>query len=477
MKKMVLISLVSLVLNLVALNAQKPLSDLSKAPLMMVLKNNSVSTYPVRFEESDSTRITRKNGDTTRIEYFVRYTDRGKAVRGGVRKTRITKDKISIWQNDTLRVEVKRQSEQHTGTLGGIKGKVIRELIPSQHPTIHATEQYMFQDDKLYFIIYRPELGLVELESSKDFQYRRMIGNFFTDVCKYPSGGGTYTELNRTLTKGDELQILFNFQRLNEEGTEFISIPDRILKIKLGEFLPYSDPTKMNFESEVTDLANSTVFDETSGVIEFFEEGFAINQQIYLRDSLYPRTIRIFAPDAENRVHPFYPAIDLSGSLIEASYEHERFIGQTKFQITSYWNSSGSNRLSFLPEFAFPWRDNAENYQGNPVYLKLGTKIHGKPYESPENEKPHFSRVQVSQDSLFLEVFSDLKQNITIELQQVDGTTIKQLKQSHGIREGITRIPFEKLDLTYGSQVDIVLITKVNDEAIEHQRFRYIQNN
>jgi len=78
---------------------------------------------------------------------------------------------------------------------------------------------------------------------------------------------------------------------------------------------------------------------------------------------------------------------------------------------------------------------------------------------------------------LILDVSSDKLQNITIELQQLDGTIIRQLKQSHGIRKGITRIQFEKLDLTYGSQADIVLITKVNNEAIEHQRFRYIQNN
>lgn len=474
---MVLISLVSLVLNSVALNAQKPLSDLSEAPVMMVLKKTPNLFYPIRFEESDSTIIKSKRGEITRIEYFNRYTDRRNTSKGGIRITKVSKSSISITQNDTLRVEIKRQGDKHSGIIGGKKGKIIREFIHSKNSSIPPSELYIMDSDSSYFIIYRPELGLVEIESNSQVQYRRMIGELFTDACDKPIKNAANKEINRSLNEGDELQILYSHKRLSDDGLNFKLIPNKLLTIKLKDFISGSETNRLNFTSKTFDVDHSTLFDEKSSFIEFYEGGIAIDEQVLIKDSLYPLSIKVSPPETEARSDPFYPFFEFAGPTVEVSYERSIELNDTLFDIFSYWNTTNLSRFNVLRIFPFPWRDNAENFIGNPVYLKLGKKAYGKLYEIDQNPRLHFAQVLVTLDSLILDVSSDKLQNITIELQQLDGTTIRQLKQSHGIRKGITRIPFEKLDLTYGSQADIVLITKVNNEAIEHQRFRYIQNN
>lgn len=476
MKKHTWIAIVVISLGL-NLKAQKTLAEFAKAPLVMVMSKTPMGAYPVYFEETDSSAIQIKNGDTTRTEFIVKYIDRRKPLSKSIRKTKITRDKISIWHNDTLRVDVKRQSELHNGTIGGKKGKVERSLIPSRNPSIHATEQYMIQGDSSNFIVYRPELGQIELESSNKVQYRRMLGNLFSEICSYPSGKQEFTPLNRSLRKGDELQILFNFEALNEQGNAFTSTPNRLMTVVLGDFVPNTDPSQMSFNSKLTDLEYSTVFDETSSVIEFYDEGFAINYHVYLKDSLYTRTLRIYPPEAPIRLHPFYPSIDLAGPLIEGTYEHSVSIDDTVLNVTSYWNSADGTRINYLPEFAFPWLDNAENFIGSPVYLNLSGNKVGKPYQVEENKNMHFARIAPSRDSLVIEVYSPEKQNINLELQQLDGQTIKVLKQAYGLKKGVTRIALEKLGLPYGSKADLVLFSVEKSGTVEQQRFRYTELN
>lgn len=477
MKRIVLIILISVVLSSFQLIAQKQVSDLSDAPLIMVLNKTKSMAYPVGFEESDSTFVKSKGQAITRKEYFSRYTDRRNSVKGGLRITKINKRSISMTQNDTLRVKIKRQAKQNSGMIGAKKGTITREFIPSMNPAIPPSEMYMLDSDSSNFIIYRPELGLIEIEAINQVQYRRMIGNLFSDACNQPRTNNVSNKINKSLKEGDELQILYSYNSLSDDGSYFIQKPNKLLIIRLENYDLGTESTRINFNSKTIDIDHETVYDEKSSFIELFDGGLGIDEQVLIKDTLYPLTIKVSPPETEVRSDPFYPFFEFSGPTVEISYERSIQLNDSLLEVFSYWNSTNPGRFNVLKTFPFPWRDNAENFSGNPVFLKLGEKTFGRPFEINQNPNLHFSRVSLERDSLILDVFSNKLQNITIELQKSDGTIIKQLKQSYGIRKGITHFTFEKLDLPYGSQADIVLITKDKGESIEHQRFRYIQKN
>jgi hypothetical protein len=476
MKKLTWMAIIFLSLGLNA-SAQKTLSDLANAPLVVVMAKSPVLVYPIYIEETDSSIVQIVNNDTLKIEYFKSYINRRKPIARGVRKTIVTKDKIKIWQNDTLRVDIKRQSDVQSGIISNTKGMVKQTLIPSQHPAIAPTEQYMLQGDSLNFLIFRPELNLVEVESSKNYQRRRMIGHLYGDISNSSTDTLKNIELNRSLHVNDEFQVLYSSQTLNENGLEFSLKPSRLLQFSIKRIDTSVDPTEIIYYASMTDLETSTEFEIVRNKILLHDEGFIINEMIMVRDTFQIENIKVFPLNSPVRMHPFYPGIDISGPMIEARFERPAQIGDSSFSIMSYWDSRDGARINYLPDFVFPWVDNGESIVATPVYLQIGDTKLGQKHEIPENKKLHFSKVEASSDSLILEIYSHHKLNIEIEVQDSNGKLIKKLKQSYGLRKGNTRLAMRKLGLPYGSKAEIVLLTIENGVPVEHQRFKYTEVN
>ena len=459
------------------MHAQQVNTDLSNTFLTLVMYKNSNGIVPIRFEENDSTSMILKNGDTTRFEYYSKYTDRRTILGKGFRKTTISRDKIRIWQNDSLNVEVKRQDEKASGIIGGIKGSVKRKLIPSVHNNISPAEHYYLVDDSLNFILFQPELGIIELESSPTYQSRRLIGKIYNELRESKSGSLDFTRLNRQLNTGDKLQLLFLMERFDSIAKNSIEIPVQLLTFSVSGIKSDAEGNQVYFKTVNHDLTYNTEFDYESGVIDMYPEGFAINQEIFVKDSLYPKTIAITPANAPPSPHPFNPNYDISGPRIDAFYDRLVSIGDTTINITSYWNFEDKSIVNFIPEFPFPWVEQPEDLRIIPTYLKYGDLIYGNEYSIPENLNYHFSSVRIDRDTLLIGIYSPEKNNISIEFQNSVGKTIQKLKQSHGVRAGFTELKFAKPSFSLEQDVYLVLITKEKGNITVHQRFRYIQNN
>lgn len=449
--------------------------DFGKSNLVLVYKKAKNNAYPVWFEETDSLLISERKKDSVYTEYYRKYENR---MFRGLRQKRVTsfrKGNITVKINDTLYHSIFRNKDEFEGLISGKKGTVIKTLLPSGIEGIPDSEQYALKDDSASFIIYKPELALIELEATSEYQKRRMLGKLYQSIVSSTSGTKEHRFLNRNLDLEDEIHILFSTREFDTDKLEFRYTPSQVMQVKINKRESLVDKTELYFESFITDLKTGTKSNFLNSKIEIYAEGFAIDSKVFIRDSLYEKTLQIFPPGSPIRMHPFFPIIDLTGPLVEATWDHEEDIQGLPIIATSYWNSSNNSRLSFLSEFPIPWRDNGDSYIGKPIYLKIGSKELGQPTEVKTNSELHFSMIKQSRDSVSIEIYSPEKQNVSIDFLSLRNEQITPVKQSFGLAAGLNEFIVSKLDARLKGYGILVLSRIEEGEKVEAQRFSYTE--
>lgn len=451
------------------------LKDFGKSNLVVVYKKNANTAFPVWFEETDSLLTNERKKDSVYTEYYRIYENRMFRSLHQKRVTTFKKGNISVKINDSLYHSIFRDKIEFEGFISGKKGTVIKTLLPSGIEGIPDSEQYALKNDSASFIIYKPELGLIELEATPEYQKRRMLGKLYQSIISSSSGTKEHRFLNRNLDLEDEIHILFSTREFDNKKLEFHYSPAQIMQVKIIQRKSLVDKTELYFESFITDLKTGTKSNFLNSTIEISAEGFAIDAHVYIRDSLYEKTLQVYPPGSAIRMHPFFPIIDLTGPLVEAIWDHEEDIQGIPIIATSYWNSSNNSRLSFLSEFPIPWRDNGDSYIGKPIYLKIGSKELGQPTEVKTNSELHFSMIKQSRDSVSIEIYSPEKQNVTIDYLSLHNEQVTPVKQSYGLSAGLNEFKVSKLDARLKGYGIIILSRLEGGEKVEVQRFSYTE--
>ncbi|MEX1189158.1 MAG: hypothetical protein WED33_07855 [Bacteroidia bacterium] len=449
------------------------LKEFGNSPLVLVSQKIGTNPFPVWFEETDSLVAIEGKKDSTYIEFYRKYENRMTPGPKQVRKTKFRKGVISVYENDTLKIQVDRTKSESEGILGGVKGTVIRRLIPSKIKEIPASESYLLKSDSLNFIIYKPELGIIELQGTKTYQKRRVLSSFYKSICSSPSGLSDYKFLNRNLEPGDRLQILFSIRKLQPEQKSFVFEPSQLMDIEIISKNVFSGSAELKFKSSIVNLENSTEYDLATSKLELYPEGFRVDESVQIADMPVEKNLVIYPVSMPIKPHPYNQTFDLSGPLIEAFWDAPVSFDGIELNTIAYWNSVNASRVSYLPEFAIPWRDDGDNYIGKPVYLKLGTKELGNPYAVPENPELHFSKIDQNRDTLFLDIYSPQTMNIKIMIEQLSkGKPSLPLKKTFGLNKGITSLKFAKADIEMPAASDLVIYQLDAEEEIMRQKFR-----
>ena len=139
-------------------------------------------SLPDHFEEAVSEKWILHKKDSIREISFVTYTERGNQTTGFIRKQGQNTDQIEHWKGDEIWHSINRKKDIQNGVLCGKKGKIKRLQIQSNIPGIPPTEQYNFENDTNYFITYRPELHVIEIESNGKEQRRYLIGHLYENM-------------------------------------------------------------------------------------------------------------------------------------------------------------------------------------------------------------------------------------------------------------------------------------------------------
>ena len=472
-----LTSALLLFLGVSALSSQTiPIRSLAESKILLASEQKDKSIFPRFFEENDSSSTLVEGSDTIRLEYFSRYTDRRSPFAKGVRKTLFGKERIALWVNDTLRIDLKRYSSDTQAQILGSVGKSSFLEIPSGHPTLPARHQYTVDTDTNALVMYRPELQLIEIVSAGNMQYKRMIGSMFQQATSNSADSQFPEPLNRTFKNGDCLEILFQTRSLSEDAQELILRPVHLMHIEITqESNPDFSPV-IPFQSHLVDLEYGTIYGHDEGFIELFPEGMAIHQSIFLSDVPAANTIELFPSPTETYLNPFFPGAEIEGPFISATWSFSNSLGDTTFTANSYWNSSEGARLSYLPVFPMPWRDNGENYTGSPRYLKLnGISYGNETWERPAKDLC-FKEVRLRNDSLEIQITSSKNANIRLELVPLPQGETVSLKQSHGIRKGNSTLKFQAPAWNEGDMGELVVYEQRDGKWVEKQIFRYIHS-
>jgi hypothetical protein len=202
----------------------------------------------------------------------------------------------------------------------------------------------------------------------------------------------------------------------------------------------------------------------------------AIHQSIFLSDVPAANTIALFASPTETYLNPFFPGAEIEGPFISATWSFSNSLGDTTFTANSYWNSSEGARLSYLPVFPMPWRDNGENYTGSPRFMKLNGKSYGNETWVKPTKDVCFDEVRLRNDSLEITINSMKNANIRLELIPLPQGETVSLKQSHGIRKGKSTLKFQVPAWNEGEAGELVVYEQRDGKWVEKQIFRYIHN-
>jgi hypothetical protein len=369
---------------------------------------------PEYFEENVFDSLITFKGETMHELKFSRFTTKGQSLEIYPRKTYFSQSAIQEWKKNEVWHSVDRNLESQKGVICGKKGTVKRSFIEQQHPKLAPLEQFMLEEDSSCFILYRPELQLIELENIGANQRRALIGHLFNQMGNAKPGELLCKPMSRTYSEGDQAEVLFSTEQLDSTGKFLISTPTQLIVNTITQVKKGEEFDEISFQTRVTDITTGTQEFMGSNTMTAYTEGIMIGSEMVVADTGQKQFLHILPYSAPVVPHPFYPIQSIEGPSIEAYWNDTSIVENSRIPFNCYYTSLFPGRICWNNDLPFVWRDNGEGLQGRIIYLKKGDNILGHSYSIPENANTHIQEIGLLNQTLTLNILSPKKQTVTL---------------------------------------------------------------
>jgi hypothetical protein len=460
--------------------AQIPITSLLRSNYFIVsdkTKQNE-QVRPSYFEERISSEKRIEHRDSFVIERFIRFKEKGIIESEYTRKYKIDSDEIVHWNDKAEWIELNRKKKNQTGLLCGKKGVINQVLLPQKNPNIPSTEIYTLENDSTWFIVFKPELNCVELESMGNTQRRYMLGHIYENMGTIRPGIVLGEKINKQFSIGDKLQLLYTSEIIDSTGKYFKKYPNQIMEHTIVEKGNDSGYDNVTFSTWIKNIQTGTSENLGEKTISLFEDGITIGNDMMIGDTLYKSQLKIMPPLNQELLHPFYPLVNLYDPLMIAYWNETDSLKNKSITYNCFWTNNYPGRICWLPDFPIFWNDNGESIQGHIVYYKKDTIEVGEEYTIPSNAKLHIDEISLFKNELFMKISSEKATDIQLSIFKQSGEEIKLDKSTLKLEAGYTQFSYilPNIQMNETIQIKLKLNNKKND-LIQEYRIMSRENN
>lgn len=434
--------------------AQIPFQSLADSRFYLNSKM-TVHGYPVPdyFEEKVFDSLITFKGEAMHEQKFSRFTTKGQSLETYPRKTYFSVNAIQEWKKNEVWHSIDRSLESQKGVICGKKGTIKRSFIEQQHPKVAPMEHFILEEDSSCFIIYRPELQLIELENIGILQRRALIGHLFNQIGHNQPGELLSTPMSRSYSIGDQTEVLFITEQLDSTGKFLIQSPTQLIINTITQVTKGEESDEIRFETYVTDVTTGTREFVGNNIMTAYTEGITIGSDLVVADTGQKQLLHILPYSTPVFPHPFYPLQTIEGPSVEAYWNDTSIVENSRIPFNCYYTSLFPARICWNNDLPFVWRDNGEGLQGRIVYLKKGEKVLGNSYSVPTNSKTHIQEIGLLNQKLTLNMFAASKETVTMTTFNNKGEKISSTKLK--LNAGNTPFELEMIGIESGQTLRI----------------------
>ena len=460
--------------------AQIPITSLLKSNYFLVSEKTKFQEQvkPSYFEERISSERRIENRDSIVIEHFIRFKEKGITESEYNRKYKIDSDEIVHWNDKAEWIDLNRKKKNQTGLLCGKKGVINQVILPQKNPNIPATEIYTLENDSTWFIVFKPELNCVELESMGNTQRRYMLGHIYENMGTIRPGIALGDKINKQFSIGDKLQLLYTSKIIDSTGKFFLNQPIQIMEhtiVKKGNDSGYDNVT---FSTWIENVKTGTRENLGEKTISLFEDGITIGNDMMIGDTLYKSQLKIMNLSNQEILHPFYPLVNLFDPLMIAFWNETDSLKNKTITYNCFWTNNYPGRICWLPEFPIFWNDNGESIQGQIAYYKKDTLQVGKEISIPASSKLHIDEISLYKNELLMKIMSEKATDIQLTLFKQSGEEIKLDKSIIKLDSGYTQFSYVLPNIQMNETIQIKLnMNNKKNELIQEYRITSRDNN
>jgi hypothetical protein len=460
--------------------AQIPITSLLKSNYFFISEKSKFQeqVIPSYFEERISSETLIERRDSFVSERFIRFKEKGIIESEYTRKYKLDSEDILHWKDNAEWIEIDRKKKNQTGLLCGKRGVINQVILQQKNPNIPATEIYTLENDSTWFIVYKPELNCVELESMGNTQRRYMLGHIYENMGTIRPGIALGEKINKQFSIGDKLQLLYTSEIIDSTGKYFIKYPNQIMEhtiIKKGNDSGYDNVT---FSTWLKNIQTGTRENLGEKTISLFEDGITLGNDMMIGDTLYKSQLKIMKPSNQEILHPFYPLVNLYDPLMIAYWNEIDSLKNKSITYNCFWTNNYLGRICWLPEFPIFWNDNGESIQGQIVYYKKDSVEVGEEYNIPAHSELHIDEISLFKNELFLKISSEKAIDIQLSIFKQSGEEIKLDKSIIKLDTGFTQFSYilPNIQTNETIQIKLKMNNKKND-LIQEYRIMSRENN
>jgi len=460
--------------------AQIPISSLLKSNYFLVSEKTKFQEQvkPSFFEERISSETRKEHRESFVIERFIRFKEKGITESEYTRKYKLDSEQILHWKDNSAWIEIDRKKKNQTGLLCGKKGIINQVLILQKNTNIPATEIYSLENDSTWFIVFKPELNCVELESTGNTQRRYMLGHIYENMGNIRPGIALGDLLNKQFSIGDKLQILYTSEFIDSTGMYFIKKPNQLMEHTILKKWNDLGNENVTFSTWVNNIQSGTRENLGEKTISIFEDAIIIGNDMMIGDTLYKSQLKIMPPLKDETLHPFNPLENLFDPLIIAYWNETDSLKNKKITYNSFWTNNYLGRVCWLPDFPILWRDNGENIQGQIVYYKKDTIQVGEEFIIPTHTELHIDEISLYKNELLMKISSEKSTDIQLTIFSQSGEEIKLDKSIIKLNAGKTQFSYNLPNIQMNETVQIKLnMNNNNNDLIQEYRIMSRENN
>jgi len=462
------------------IKAQIPITSLLKSNYFLISEKSKFQeqVIPSYFEERISSETLIERRDSFVSERFIRFKEKGIIESEYTRKYKLDSEDILHWKDNTAWIEIDRKKKNQTGLLCGKKGVINQVIMQQKNPSIPATEIYTLENDSTWFIVFKPELNCVELESMGITQRRYMLGHIYENMGNIRPGIALGDLLNKQFSIGDKLQLLYTSQIIDSTGNYFLKQPIQIMEHTIIKKGNDSGNDNVTFSTWVKNIKSGTRENLGEKTISLFEDGITIGNDMMIGDTLYKSQLKIMKPSNQEIQHPFYPLVNLYDPLMIAFWNETDSLKNKTITYNCFWTNNYPGRICWFPDFPVFWNDNGESIQGQIVYYKKDTIQVGEEYSIPTHTELHIDEINLYKNELSMKIVSEKATDIRLSIFKQSGEEIKLDKSIIKLDAGYTQFSYVLPNIQMNETILIKLSTnnKKND-LIQEYRIMSRENN
>ena len=460
--------------------AQIPITSLLKSNYFLVSEKTKFQEQvkPSYFEERISSERRIENRDSIVIEHFILFKEKGITESEYTRKYKLDSDEIVQWKDNIAWIDLNRKKKNQSGLLCGKKGIINQVIMQQKNPNIPATEIYTLENDSTWFIVFKPELNCVELESMGNTQRRYMLGHIYENMGNIRPGIALGELLNKQFSIGDKLQILYTSEIIDSTGKYFIKQPIQIMEHTIVKKGNDSGNDNVTFSTLVKNIKTGTRENLGEKTISLFEDGITIGTDMMIGDTMYKSQLKIMPPSNQEILHPFYPLVNLYDPLMIAYWNETDSLKNKTITYNCFWTNNYPRRVCWFPDFPIFWNDNGESIQGQISYYKKDTIQVGEEFIIPTHTELHIDEISLYKNELLMKISSEKATDIQLSIFKQSGEEIKLDKSIIKLNSGYTQFSYILPNIQMNETIQIKLnMNNKKNELIQEYRITSRENN